>query len=123
VLARVRRSILLLAFVATGCGATVGSIGAVMVRNNETNGLRVTEVPPGLGAADAGMLPGDEVLMIDGFYVKDMTAKQIKALLRGEVGSFVELTVLRSGTVRHLKVKRSVLKQHEVKPREETIKE
>lgn len=113
----------MLALAAIGCGASVGSIGAVLGRDNDTHALYVREAPRGMAAAEAGLQPGDEILMVDGFYVKDMSVKQLQALLRGEVGSTVELTVARSGAVRHVKLKRSLLRQHEVKPKEETLEE
>lgn len=109
---------------AVSCGADVGSVGAVLGRDNESHALHVRDVPAGMAAAAAGLRPGDEILMIEGFYVKDLTLKEIKALLRGEIGTTVDLTVVRSGEVRHVKVKRSAIVQHEeVKPKEETIRE
>ena len=98
-------------------------MGAVLARNNQTNALRVHEAPPGNAAAEAGLLPGDEILMIDGFYVKDLTQTQITALLRGEVGSTVELTVQRGEAIRQVKVKRTPIKLHEkVKPKDRETK-
>ena len=76
-------------------GSAPGSVGAVFGRDNDTRSLYVREVPPGLAAAGAGLLPGDQIVMIEGFYVRDLDAKAIRDKLRGEVGSTVALTVLR----------------------------
>src|SRR5262249_42857983 len=73
---RQRRAALPLALViavsAAACGgSSTASVGAILGRDNETHALHVRDVPPGLAADKAGLRPGDEVLMIDGFFVKD----------------------------------------------------
>lgn len=107
---------------AAGCSASVGSIGAVLGRDNESEALHVRDVPPGLAAERAGLLPGDEILMIDGVYVRDLTSTELRDRLRGPVGSAVELTVVRGGDVRRVRVVRGALRELEgIKPREERI--
>ncbi len=108
-----------------GCGGSeVGSVGAVFGRDAETRELVVREAPPAAGAAEAGLLPGDEVLMIDGWYVLGMSAKDIRTRLRGDVGSTVRLTVVRGSEVHHLAVRRGALGEHRApRPREERIAE
>lgn len=101
---------MLVLMLAPGCrGAGVGSIGAVMARDAETHAIVVREAPKGLGADEAGIRPGDELVMVDGFLVRDLSAAELRALLRGEVGSKVRLTILRAGAVQHLDVRRSEL--------------
>ena len=120
------RRVALFALALAGCGGGgVGSVGAVFGRDNETRALVVREAPPGAGSGKAGLLPGDEVVMIDGWYVKGMNAKSIRAKLRGEVGSTVRLTVVRGGDeVHHLRVRRGELGEHHAPPpREERIAE
>ena len=114
---------LLLAFLLAACSATShpGSIGAVLGRDNDTRALYVRDVPEGLGASLAGLVPGDEILMINGQYARDLDQKAIVGLLRGEVGTEVDLTVSRGGEIRHVRVKRTALREAEVKPKEETI--
>ena len=108
-----------------GCGGSeVGSVGAVFGRDTETRELVVREAPPVAGAAQAGLEPGDQVLMIDGWYVLGMSAKDIRARLRGDVGSTVRLTVVRGEEVHHLRVRRGALGEHHApRPREERITE
>jgi S1-C subfamily serine protease len=110
---------------AAGCGgSSVGSVGAVLGRDNDTHTLYVREVPPGLGAEDAGLLAGDQIIMIDGRYVRDMNEKEIRSNLRGEAGSKVALTILRGNDVRHVRVTRSERRTHEaIQPRERKLAE
>ncbi|MEP7121925.1 MAG: PDZ domain-containing protein [Byssovorax sp.] len=108
-----------------GCGGgTSGSVGAVFGRDNDTRALYVREVPKGLAAAGAGLLPGDQVVMIEGLYVRDLDAKSIHDKLRGEVGSTVALTILRGEEVIHVRVARGALKDHEaISPKETRFRE
>lgn len=110
---RVRTSVtLLVVALATGCAGqnSVGSIGAVLGRDNDTHALHVRDVPKGLAADEAGLLPGDEIVMIDGFYARDLGPKELHALLRGEVGSAIELTILRGEEVRRVVLRRTPLR-------------
>ncbi|WP_438015894.1 PDZ domain-containing protein [Sorangium sp. So ce315] len=111
-----------LLLMAAGCSASVGSIGAVLGRDNESEALHVRDVPPGLAAERAGLIPGDEILMIDGVYVRDLSSAEVRDRLRGPVGSTVELTVVRGSDVRRVRVVRGALREQEgIKPREERI--
>jgi C-terminal processing protease CtpA/Prc len=105
------------------CGSTTGSIGAVLGRNNETNRLYVREVPPALGAAQAGLLEGDEIVMVNGVFVRDMSTDGLRNVLRGDVASRVELTIVRGEDVIHATVQRTPLREPETKPVEEKLKE
>jgi C-terminal processing protease CtpA/Prc len=95
-------------------------VGAVFGRDNDTRSLYVREVPPGLAAAEAGLLPGDQIVMIEGFYVRDLDAKAIRDKLRGDVGTAVALTVLRGQDVLRLRVPRGAKRDHEAIPPKET---
>ena len=111
---------------ALGCGGSgVGSVGAVFGRDSETRELVVREAPSRGAGGRAGLLPGDQVLMIDGVYVRDLPAKEVRAKLRGEVGSTVKLTVVRNrDEVHHLVVHRGELGERQPPPpREEKIAE
>ena len=128
-----------------GGDGDVGSVGAVFSRDNETRALIVREAAPGAGAEKAGLLPGDQVIMIDGWYVRGMSTKDVRARLRGEIGTTVRLTVVRGmgqstgshderpggapssaggDEVHHLQVRRSGLAERRaLPPREERIAE
>jgi C-terminal processing protease CtpA/Prc len=119
-----RFALLAVALVACGGASGPGSVGAVFGRDSETRALVVREAPPGAAAEKAGLQPGDEVVMIDGWYVRDMSGKDVRAKLRGEVGSTVRLTVVRGDDVRHVRVLRGALgERHPPPPREERISE
>ena len=111
---------LILPLLGCGGGGTAGSVGAVFGRDNDTRSLYVREVPPGLAAAGAGLLPGDQIVMIEGLYVRDLDAKTIRDKLRGDVGSTVALTVLRGDEVLHVRVSRGATRNHEAIPPKET---
>lgn len=117
--------LLLLVFQGLACaGERVGSIGAVLARDNDSGALFVRDLSPGLAAERAGLLPGDELLMIDGRYVREIETKEVRALLRGDVGTKVSLTIVRGGEVRRFSVERVALREGgEAKPRVETLAE
>ncbi|UQA62364.1 PDZ domain-containing protein [Polyangium aurulentum] len=118
--------LLLLVFQALACSGEprVGSIGAVLARDNESGALYVRDLSSGLEAERSELLPGDEILMVEGRYVRELETKELRALLRGDVGASVRLTIVRGGEVRRIKVARVALREGgEVKPRVETLAE
>jgi C-terminal processing protease CtpA/Prc len=120
--------LVLVALVLASCATTerAGSIGAMLSRDNETGSVYVRDLFPGLAAEKAGLLPGDEIIMIDGRYVRDVDAAQVRGMLRGDVGTVVRLTVARGELVLRVRVVRSALrdpKEEEPKPRIETLAE
>jgi len=88
----------------------MGSIGAVLGKHNVTGHVTVREAPEGMGAADAGLLPGDHVLLIDGRDVRSMTAEEVHEALVGPIGSRVAITVERDGRIVRVDVKRGRLR-------------
>lgn len=112
-----------LSFAVACAGNGSASVGALIARNNENHALRVVDVPPGMAAEKAGLLPGDEILMIDGFFVRDLTIQQIHELLRGEPGTTVELTIARGADVRRVSVVRSALRARHTEKKEEKLAE
>jgi C-terminal processing protease CtpA/Prc len=74
-----------------------GSVGAVLGKDNHTGRLFVRDVPPGMGAARAGVLVGDEVIAIDDVLVTTLTPDQVHGALAGKVGTKVKVSVLRAG--------------------------
>jgi C-terminal processing protease CtpA/Prc len=97
------------ALVLLGCGGGsggFGTVGAVFGRDNETRDLYVREVVEGQGAEEAGLSPGDQVVMIDGVFVRDLDPAAIRARLRGEVGTTVALTVVHGERVLRVRVQR-----------------
>jgi C-terminal processing protease CtpA/Prc len=99
-------SLLLLASL-TGCGADHGTIGAVIAQEPDTGRLFLRDVPPGLAAARAGLKVGDEILLIDGVDVRAMDARQIHAVLTGDVDDQVKLTLVRGEQIVRVTLKRT----------------
>lgn len=91
----------------TGCGSWNGSVGAILGKDNRTGRVFVREVPPGLGAARAGIEEGDEVTRIDDKPVSAMTPDELRSALRGKVGTYVTVTVMHHGETRDVRVERS----------------
>ncbi len=114
-----------LAVRASACsGPALGSAGAVLGVDNESGAVHVRETREGAAADKAGLRPGDEIVMIDGVYVRDLGAKELRERLRGDVGSSVDLTVVRGAEVRRVRLTRTELREHqEVRPREEKLSE
>jgi carboxyl-terminal processing protease len=87
----------------------MGSIGAVLVQSHPDGKVIVRDAPPGLPAAQAGIVPGDEILFIQGRDVRDMSPDSIHLALEGQVGSDVELTLLHQGKIERINLKRAPL--------------
>lgn len=92
--------------VCAGCAAERGTVGVRFVRDPAGH-LYARDVPVGLGASDAGMRPGDQVLLIEGRDVRPMSDDELHAILSGECGSTVRLTVLRHDEAMRFAVKRT----------------
>jgi len=97
--ARGRLGLVLAGAVAVGaCTPAPGTIGAVLARAPDGT-LRISESPAGLAAAEAGLEPGDQILLIDGVDVRAFDAAAVHAALSGDVGDPVKLTVIRGDEV------------------------
>jgi carboxyl-terminal processing protease len=91
------------------CGADPGSIGAVLAQSRSDGRLTVRDTPSGHPAAAAGIAPGDEILLIDGRDVRNLSPDAVHRLLQGDVGTTVNLTVLRRGKIERIAVERAPL--------------
>lgn len=85
----------------------MGSVGAVLARDAETGEVVVKDL--GAPPTRDGLLPGDQLLMVDGVLVRDLSTADLRRYLRGDPGSEVDLTVARGPVVVRLKVKRTPL--------------
>ena len=102
------------------CGPpAVGSVGAILGRDRDTGALHVRETPEGMAAAEAGLLPGDQIKMIDGVLVDNLDKNRIQALLRGGVGTKVKLTVVRGEEILHIEITRGPMRKAEPPPQPE----
>jgi C-terminal processing protease CtpA/Prc len=104
--------VLVLWLVLLGCGGSQrGTIGAVLAQRGDGR-VYVRDAPEGLGAEQAGLKPGDEILFIDGIHARAMTAQQVHQALSGPVGAPVKLTVLRDGKIVRLTVTRTQARKY-----------
>jgi C-terminal processing protease CtpA/Prc len=88
------------------CAAPAGTIGAVLARAPDGT-LRIREAPTGLAAAEAGLTPGDQILLIDGVDVRALAPDQIHEALAGKVGEPVKLTAVRNGEILRVTLERT----------------
>ncbi len=89
-----------------------GTIGAILSRSSNGR-THVRDAPQHLGAHEAGLRPGDEVLFVEGRDVRTISDLQLSRLLQGPVGSKVQLTVARGpNSVLHLEVTRSAAQRY-----------
>ena len=72
-------------------------IGVTITAMEDGSGLRVTQVTIGGGAEEAGVLAEDVIIGVDGQSIQNMTLDEVGAMIKGEAGTNVVLTVLRSG--------------------------
>ena len=76
--------------------ADVG-IGVTVQATEDHSGLMVIAVQPGGPAEEAGVQVGDVIIQVDGESAQDRTVTEISAMIKGEEGTVVSVTVLRSG--------------------------
>ncbi|HEY9880845.1 MAG TPA: S41 family peptidase [Leptolyngbyaceae cyanobacterium] len=72
-------------------------VGLRLRRTPDTGELLVTEVVANSPAQQAGVQPGDRVLLVDGQSTERLTAEGVTSRLRGEEGSQVTVTLSRNG--------------------------
>lgn len=80
--------------------STSGEFGGVGLEVDKEDGLvRVVAPMDGTPAELAGVQAGDLIIRIDDRPVRDMTLSEAVTAMRGEIGSVVEMTIRRPGTV------------------------
>ena len=62
----------------------------------EDGGMRIVDVYPGSGAAEAGVEPQDLLIAVEDTDVRGMETGDVRDLIRGAENTFVKLTVLRN---------------------------
>lgn len=72
-------------------------IGVTVQATEDNSGLMVIAVQPGGPAEEAGVQVGDVIIQVDGESAQDRTVTEISAMIKGEEGTVVSVTVLRSG--------------------------
>ena len=84
-------------------------IGITIQKTEGVPGFLVTKVNPGGPADQAGMLPGDILVGVDGADVREMSIDDTGSLVKGEENSTVDITVDREGQELTLTVTRMLV--------------
>jgi carboxyl-terminal processing protease len=84
-------------------------IGVTIQVTEDASGFLVTKVNQGGPAEQAGLLPGDIIVAVDGVDVREMTIEDTSALVKGEENTTVDLTVERAGEALTLTVTRMLV--------------
>ena len=86
-------------------GAYYG-IGAYVAQDLELNYPKVSSPIPGTPAEEAGLRKDDIIYEVDGVSTYDMDLNNVVALIKGEEGTTVDLTIYRDGEYLHVAVER-----------------
>ena len=81
-------------------------IGITIQVKEENQGFVITQVNPNGPAYEAGMLAGDVIVGVEGTDVREMVMDDVAAMVKGEEGTFVSITVEREGCPVTLSVER-----------------
>ena len=76
---------------------TYVGIGITIQAKEDGSGFDVVKVEAGGGAEAAGIKAGDTLIAVEGQKIKDLGYETATAMIRGEVGTKVNVTVLRDG--------------------------
>ncbi len=106
-----------------GGGSGVGSIGVMLERDAETRAVYVRDVPEVAGAAEPLLFPGDELLMVEGVYVRELSKEELRRRLRGAPSTKVRLTLVRGAEVVRVEVPRVPLREALHRPERERLSE
>lgn len=89
--------------------APMGSVGLYASHDKARGRMRVVYVSPESPAAKAGILPGDDLLGVDGKELSVLSFDQVNALLEGVPGSPVRLATSRGGSLMRHELTRALL--------------
>ena len=81
-------------------------IGITIQVKDENQGFVITQVNPNGPAYEAGMLAGDVIVGVENTDVRGMVMDDVAAMVKGEEGTFVSITVEREGSPVTLSVER-----------------
>jgi carboxyl-terminal processing protease len=79
-------------------GSAFGGVGIALAFDDATKTWRADTVFAGSPAARAGVQAGDVLAAVDGVPVETVPTAGIAPLLRGKIGTVVQLTIVRDGT-------------------------
>ena len=85
-------------------------IGITIVVREDGTGEDIVEVKPGSSAQEAGVLPGDTLIKVNGTSIAGMDTDQVASMVRGEEGTSLTVTVLRDGAEMDFTLKRQTIR-------------
>ncbi len=78
--------------------AMTGSFGAVgLIINKKQQGVTVVRILDNMPAEYTNIVKGDFIAAVDGIDINNMSIKEVTALIRGDVGTTVTLTIIHNG--------------------------
>lgn len=89
-----------------------GGIGAYLSKNGKY--ITVSTVVEGGGAADAGIMQGDEIFSVDGVDITAFNINYALTLIKGEIGTTVKIGIIRNGEEKEFTVTRKELNETSV---------
>ena len=95
----------------SGADASVELTGIGAVLRAREDVLEIQQVVPDAGAADAGLVQGDEIVAIDGALVTALGFERAIGAIRGPVGSTVSLRIRRAGRETDVLVARKLVRR------------
>ena len=81
-------------------------VGITIQEAENQMGFAVLAVSTGGPAEEAGLLPGDLLIMVEDEDVRGFSMDEVRSRVKGEAGTYVKLTVLREGDHRYFTVER-----------------
>ena len=72
-------------------------VGAVLIWNDEIGGAEIIRVFENSPAEESGLRENDVIVQVDDIVIENQDLTEIVSWIRGEIGTFVDLTVLRDG--------------------------
>lgn len=82
-----------------------GGVGSIIQMSSDTCYVRIREIYRGFPADEAGLLPGDMFLEVDGKNMKNAKTSDVSELLRGKPNTEVKLKIQRPGQPKPFEVK------------------
>ena len=81
-------------------------VGMTIQTTEDGSGFLILEVVPGGPAEEAGIRVKDLLIRVEDTDIRSLTVTEVGALVKGEEGTYVSMTVLRQGTPETLSVQR-----------------
>ncbi|MDD5308208.1 MAG: PDZ domain-containing protein [Deltaproteobacteria bacterium] len=93
-----------------------GSVDAVLRYRPSDRSTVAYKVRPGSMSEKAGMKPGDRVMRVDGVDISEAPYEEVKAALRGPIGTSARVEVQRDKKIIEILIERRPLHEAEDKP-------